>query len=180
MTTLVCFSGQIGSGKSSVSTAVAFALGWRRTGFGDYLRAEVERGGGDPTSREALQDLGQRLVEADAEAFCRSVLVAGGFTPGDDFLIDGVRHVEIFRILTRLAKPSIAHLLFLSADEAHRLERVRDRADKEDFARAATHRVEAELRDTLPALADVVINATQPFDDVVADCLAGIRIWQHS
>jgi dephospho-CoA kinase len=178
MTMLVCFSGQIGSGKSSVSTVVATALGWRRTGFGDYLRAEIVRAGGDPHSRESQQDLGQRLVEADPEAFCRSVLTAGGFTPGDDFLIDGVRHVEIFRILARIAAPSTARLLFLNAGEAHRLARVSDRADKDDFARAATHRVEAELSIDLPALADAVIDATRPFEDVVADCVAIVRTWQ--
>lgn len=91
MTVLVCFSGQIGSGKSSVSVAVATALGWSRTGFGDYLRAQIVQAGGDPHSRETLQDLGQRLVEADPEEFCRSVLNDGGFRPGEDFLIDGVR-----------------------------------------------------------------------------------------
>lgn len=180
MTTLVCFSGQIGSGKSSVSTAVATALCWPRTGFGDYLRAEITRGGGDPQSREALQDLGQRLVEADPEAFCLSVLAAGGFTPGDDFLIEGVRHVEIFHVLERIAAPSTARLLFLDAGNTHRLTRVRDRADKDDFARAATHRVESELRSDLPTLADMVVDATRSFDDVVADCLASIRMWQHS
>lgn len=180
MTMLVCFSGQIGSGKSSVSSAVAITLGWRRTGFGEFLRDEIVRTGGDPQSREALQNLGQRLIETDPEAFCRSVLAAGGFTPGDDFLIDGVRHVEIFRILGRIAAPSTARLLFLSVDEAHRLARVADRADKDDFARAATHRVEAELRDDLPALADAVVDATRPFDDVVADCLANIKMWQRS
>jgi cytidylate kinase len=43
MTLLLCFSGQIGSGKSSASIAVAEALGWKRTGFGDYLRSERSR-----------------------------------------------------------------------------------------------------------------------------------------
>jgi dephospho-CoA kinase len=180
MTTLVCFSGQIGSGKSSVSTVVATALGWRRTGFGDYLRAEITRAGGDPHSREGLQHLGQRLLESDPEAFCRSVMAAGGFTPGDDFLVDGVRHVEIFRILARIAAPSTARLLFLEAGEAHRLARVSDRADKDDFARAAMHLVEAELRNDLPAISDAVIDATRPFKDVVADCVAIVRIWQQS
>ena len=83
MSLLICFSGQIGSGKTSVSAAVAEALGWRRTGFGDYLRSEIERLGGDPSSRQALQDLGQKLVDEDPTAFCREVLLAGGFRPGD-------------------------------------------------------------------------------------------------
>jgi len=179
MTVLVCFSGQIGSGKSSVSVAVATALGWSRTGFGDYLRVGIVQAGGDPHSREALQ-LGQRLVEADPEEFCRSVLTDGGFKPGEDFLIDGVRHVTIFRILARIAAPSTARLLFLGADEALRLDRIADRPDKDDFVRAATHRAEAELRDDLPALADKIVDASRPFGDVVADCTEAIRAWRDS
>lgn len=178
MSLLVCFSGQMGSGKSSVSAAVAAALGWGRTGFGDYLRTEISRRGGDPNSREALQDLGQNFVEADAEAFCQSVLAAARFRPGDDFLIDGVRHVEIFRILVRLAKPSITKLLFLDADEVQRLVRISERSDKDDFSRAVSHRVEVELRSDLPALADAIVDATRSFDEIVAECLVKIEAWR--
>lgn len=178
MTMLVCFSGQIGSGKSSVCTAIAEALGWSYAGFGDYLRAEIGRAGGDPTSREALQDLGQRLVEADAEGFCRSVLASGGFKDGKNFLLDGVRHVDIFRILTRIVAPSSARLLFLSADEIQRLDRIAERPDKSDFTRAVGHQVEAELDNDLPAQADAIIDASQSFQDVVLACLAAIKKWQ--
>lgn len=178
MTTLVCFSGQIGSGKSSVSTAVAEALGCARSGFGEFLRAEIERRGGDATCREALQDLGQKLVETDADDFCRAVLAAGGFTSGEDFIVDGVRHVDILQRLTRIATPSRTRLLFLSADELKRIERVSGRSDKEDFSRAATHRVELELRNNLPAIADAVIDATRPFEEVVANCLVRIKQWR--
>lgn len=174
---LVCFSGQIGSGKSSVSAAVGTALGWRRTGFGDYLRAEIARLGGDPTSREALQNLGQQLVAADADAFCHSVLDAGGFKPGDNFLIDGVRHAEIFRILARFAEPSIARLLFLSVEETQRLARVAERTDNADFARASQHSVEAQLQNELPDLAHAVVDAARPFQEVVASCLTEIEGW---
>ncbi|MHB1955446.1 MAG: hypothetical protein ACYCOU_17050 [Sulfobacillus sp.] len=163
-----------------MSSAVAVALGWRRAGFGDFLREEIVRTGGDPQSREALQNLGQRLVKTDPEAFCRSVLAAGGFTRGENFVVDGIRHVEIFRILGHIAAPSTARLLFLNVDETHRLGRVADRPDKDDFARAVTHRVEAELREDLPELADLVVDATQPFDDVIANCLAHIRLWQQA
>jgi dephospho-CoA kinase len=177
MSLLVCFSGQIGSGKSSVSTAVADALGWRRTGFGDFLRSEIARSGGDPSSRRALQDLGQQHVDSDPEGFCREVLQDGGFRPGDDFLIDGVRHVDIFRILTHLAAPSVARLLVLQASDRARIGRVEERHDHVDFHRAARHRVEAELPDALPRHADALVDAEQPFDKVVADCLASIRSW---
>jgi hypothetical protein len=102
----------------------------------------------------------------------------GGFKPGEDFLIDGVRHVAIFRILAHIAAPSTARLLFLSANEALRLDRIADRPDKDDFARAATHRAEAELRDDLPTLADKIIDASRPFGDVVADCTEAIKAWR--
>lgn len=177
MSLLACFSGQIGSGKSSVSAAVAEALGWHRTGFGDFLRAEIARSGGIPASRQALQDLGQQHVDGDPEAFCRDVLGAGGFQPGDDFVVDGVRHVAIFRILRALAAPSTARLLFLEASETARTARIDTRSDHADLQRAAGHRVEAELRDALPEHADALIDADRPFGDVVEDCVALIRSW---
>ena len=180
MSLLLCLSGQIGSGKSSVSSAIGLALGWRRTGFGDFLRSEITRLGGNPDSREALQDLGQRRVDEDPNAFCREVLTAGGFKPGDNFVIDGVRHVSIFDILVAVSKPTHARLLFLGAVETTRIARVQTRDDAQDFARATTHRVEAELGDTLPQRADGVVNADQPLNRVVSDCLALIKGWQES
>ena len=179
MSLLLCFSGQIGSGKSSVSTAVAEALGWRRTGFGNFLRSEIVRLGGDPNDREALQDLGQRRVDEDPAAFCRDVLAAGGFHPGGDFIIDGVRHVRIFEVLADVGAPTQARLLFLGARDSTRLERVGARADAQDFDRASEHRVEAELRDALPDRADGVVDANQPLDRVVSDCLDLVRGWRQ-
>lgn len=177
MSLLLCFSGQIGSGKSSVSTAVANALGWHRTGFGDYLRSEIARRGGDPNDRQALQNLGQARVDDDASAFCRDVLAAGGFQPGNDFVIDGIRHVTIFEILKQIGAPGVAKLVFLGAGEATRSTRVQTRTDAADFARASTHRVEAELRDALPDRADGVVDADQPIEQVVSDCLDLVTSW---
>ena len=178
MSLLLCFSGQIGSGKSSVSSAVAEALGWRRTGFGDYLRSEIARLGGDPSSRKALQDLGQSRVEDDPSAFCRDVLAAGGFRAGDDFVIDGIRHLGIFEILNAISRPTRAQLIFLGAAEATRIARVDERPDRQDFARASGHRAESELRDALPQRADGLVSADQPLERVIADCLDFVRRWQ--
>lgn len=178
MSLLLCFSGQIGSGKSSVSTAVAAALGWRRTGFGDYLRNEIARLGGDPSDRNALQDLGQKRVEDDPAAFCRDVLAAAGFQPGDDFVIDGIRHDTIFELLAALGVPSQARLLFLGAGETTRIARVGTRPDAGDFDRASKHRVEAELAGALPRRADGMVNADQPFDHVISDCLNLVEEWR--
>jgi cytidylate kinase len=179
MAMLISFAGHIGSGKSSVCHALAERLGWPRAGFGDYLRSELARQGREPT-REALQNVGQALVEADAESFCRAVLASSGFEPGRDFLVDGVRHVDIQRMLAHLAPPSIPKLIFLAADGASRLERVDSRADgRAVFVRAEAHRVESELRRELPALADANVDATQCFPSVVEQCLALIRGWSR-
>jgi cytidylate kinase len=177
MSVLLCFSGQIGSGKSSVSKAVAEALGWSRIGFGEYLRNEVTRLGGDPNGRRALQDLGQMRVNDDPVAFCRDVLNAGGFKPGDNFVIDGIRHISIFEILAQLGKPSNARLLYLRASESARMARVEVRSDSSDFARASRHRVEAELSDMLPQRAHGIVSADQSLDCVVSDCLNLVQKW---
>lgn len=180
MSLLLCFSGQIGSGKSSVSAAVAEALGWRSTGFGDYLRSAIAQSGGDPDDRQALQDLGQARVDQDGLKFCQDVLVAAGFQPGDNFVIDGIRHVSIFEHLAQVSAPSEAKLLFLNAGVGTRSSRVQERPDAGDFERAVGHRVEAELRHALPDRADAVIEADQALERVVADCLAYVVRWTAS
>lgn len=178
MSLLLCFSGQIGSGKSSVSTAVSEALGWRRAGFGDFLRNEVARLGGDPNDRRALQDLGQAFVDKDPSAFCHDVLASGGFHAGDDFVIDGVRHVGIFDLLSKIATPSRSRLIFLGALETSRIARVEARPDALDFARASRHSVEAELSEALPQRADGIVDANQSLDVVVDACLRWVHRWK--
>jgi dephospho-CoA kinase len=177
MSLLLCFSGEIGSGKTSVSKQVASALDWTCVGFGDYLRSEIQRKGGDPTSREELQTLGQERVKSNPRKFCEDVLASGDYTPGDDFVIDGIRHVEIFNILTEIVAPSRAKLLYLDSKEKVRLSRINDKDDVQDFARASDHPVEAELGDKLPRCADGVIDANKPLKQVVEDCLKLVEHW---
>ena len=178
MSLLVCLSGQIGSGKSSVSRAVAQELGCKRIGFGDFLRAELERVGGDSTSRPQLQELGQQRVATDPTGFCRAALAAGGFTTGADFVLDGVRHTEILQILGRLAAPSTVRLVYLDATELQRSQRVAIRDNDADFPRTQTHQVEAESGDALRKQADLVVDADRPRVAVVADCLTAIETWR--
>ena len=172
---VVCFAGQIGSGKTSVSRRLEEALGWPRAAFGEYLRAEVSLRGGDPESREQLQNLGQMLVDEDPSQFCNSVMTSSGFEPGGYLLLDAIRHVAIQRIAAELARPSETRLIYLAASEDGRLERVASRADgARDFIRASAHRVETELQTSLPEIADIVIDSTAPLDEVVNECLSAL------
>ncbi|MDE2827462.1 MAG: hypothetical protein OXL40_09170 [Bacteroidota bacterium] len=174
---LLCFSGRIGSGKSSVSSAVADSLGWRRVGFGDFLRADLESRGGDPNSRRQLQDLGQFRVDHDPVNFCMDVLTFGGFEPNEHIVIDGIRHAVMFEQLARLVAPVEVRLIFLNADELSRLARLRGRMDNESLLDAEQHPVEAELTGTICTQADVAIDATRPLHEVVSVCLSFARKW---
>ena len=177
---LVCFSGKIGSGKTSTSNAVAKALGCGYASFSGYLRDVVARRGGDPDCRESLQDLGQDRIEEDAELFCRDVLAAAGFVPGQDFVLDGVRHFEVLHHLVRIAVPSEMRLFFLEADARLRSRRVGERSAKEgeDFDRAASHVVEEEMADKLPMAAHAIIDNSLPSCDVIDQCVGLIEKWR--
>jgi adenylate kinase family enzyme len=135
---VISFSGRIGSGKTSITQTLAGLLEWPRTGFGDYLRARIAREGGDPNSREALQDLGQKLVDADSERFCRDVLSVARFEPGGFLLLDGVRHVDIQKCVSRLVVPSRSMLIHIAIDDSEVRKRVQSRLESDDeIARAA-------------------------------------------
>ena len=178
---VVSFSGQIGSGKSSISSALAKTLGWPRVSFGDYLRAEVKRRGGNPNSRHMLQKLGQVLVDTHPESFSQSVLDMADFMPGGDLILDGIRHVEVQTIISRLVVPSEAKLIHLSADVSTRLERVAARPDgQSDFTRTDRHQVEEELRNRLPTFADAVVDARADVEITCRKCLNLIRTWSRS
>lgn len=175
---VICFSGRIGSGKSSVTESLAAALGWRRAGFGDYLRQRIVQEGGDPTSRQALQDLGQRLVDTDPDQFCRDVIAGVGFRPSEDLLLDGIRHLDIYRRVERLVAPSQARLIHLAADDEHVRDRVARREDgAADLARAESHRVESDLSMSLPSIADVTIDANLPLTVVLDRCVDALQVF---
>lgn len=178
MSILVCFAGQIGSGKTSISIAVADALGCKRTSFGEFLRAEVTRQGGNPDHRETLQDLGRSYVTKGPEEFCRQVLAAGLYRADENFILDGVRHVDIYLALQRLVVPAAVKLIFLQSDDEIRKQRVIARdGSATDLVRADAHPVEADLRANLPALAATTINGAAPLDEVVRQSLAAIGRW---
>lgn len=172
---VVCFSGRIGSGKTSVTRALSGRLGWRRAAFGDYLRDRIGREAGDTSDREALQELGQRLVDTDAALFCRDVLAHAGYIQGESLLVDGIRHVAMYRHVASLVAPVPSRLIHLNADSEY----VRDRVDRRsgeasDLARAEAHRVEAELATVVPATADAIVDGNQEFDAVVSSVMATI------
>ena len=173
----ISFSGRIASGKTTITQTLSDVLRWRRVGFSDYLRHVFEgQGSSDPT-REQLQDLGQSLVAKDPDQFCRDVLALGGFSPGENIILDGIRHADIQSRLARLVKPSRAVLIHLAASGELARQRVEKRgASDEEFRRASEHAVEQDLLKSLPSCANHIVDAALPLLDVVSRCIDAMNV----
>lgn len=174
---LVCLSGKIASGKTTLSTKIAEHFGWSKTSFGDYLRGEAQRNG-RTKDRQCLQDLGQRMVEEDAELFCRKVLAAGDFVAGEGFVLDGLRHVVVLDRLVRIVSPAEVRVIYLDAPDPLIWRREEERSDRDhrDSKQAMEHAVEAGL-DQIREIADEIIDASLPECVVLECCIDAVHRW---
>jgi cytidylate kinase len=155
----VAFGGRLGAGKSTISTALADDLGWRRVSFGDFVRSVAATRGMQP-SRQVLQDIGAELESQDTVAFCRNVLQAGGWNPRESVVIDGIRHARVLDVLRELVAPVPLFFVFLDAESESRKQRLyqRDSIDAESLAVAESHSTEHDVASILPDLADLRVS----------------------
>ncbi|GAA4506600.1 hypothetical protein GCM10023172_35970 [Hymenobacter ginsengisoli] len=165
---VLAFSGKIGSGKSSVSAAAADALNLPWVSFGDYVRKQAVAKHLE-SSRQNLQDLGQKLLKADAEGFCQAVLSqAPDWQHG--LVVDGIRHVDVLTIIKRLVIPQQLIHIHLALDEPMREARVTSRegvVEESERIRMNNHPTEEQVLELLPSIADVVVSSTGTLDTVV-------------
>lgn len=125
-----------------------------------------------------LQDLGQSLVQADPDAFCRNVIDQIAFVPGGNLVMDGIRHADMQRRVATAVLPSDTRLIYLAADDDFLAQRVRRRGASEmELRRANDHEVEQELLESLPGIADAIIDTSQPPKVVVLECLQMVERW---
>ncbi|MFX0116116.1 MAG: AAA family ATPase [Candidatus Hodarchaeota archaeon] len=172
---IIGFSGKIGSGKTTLSAAVAEALNWPCVSFGDYVR-EVARRKGVESSRKMLQEIGALLVE-NPDEFCLSLLKQYGWKPGQHLIVDGIRHVKIIYSLRKVTEPSRVFLIFVEVDEKVRKKRLlnyKDIAEQED-QELESHVTEAEVKTILPAMADLLVDGTRPVPDILNQILGWIN-----
>lgn len=166
MTLLVlCFSGRIGSGKTSVSQLVAdnFKAAW--TSFGDFMRAYASAESLDPTSREVLQDLGQRLLNTYGTRWlCEQVVARANLSGGGVLVIDGIRHVDVADCIKEMFSPSKA--LFIHLELSGGIERSRD-LDAATRVHAESHSTERDVLGPLSSYADLVVYNDASLDVVV-------------
>ena len=169
--TVLAFSGGIASGKSELSTAVAEALGYPRVSFGDYVRT-VTGFRGLEQCRQNWQMVGEALLLEDPRQFCVAVLTQDSWTPGDPLVVDGVRHVDVTKMLSKLVSPSELRLVYIDTDTRIRVERLFQRtSDGGSLTTLDEHSTEVQVVGALRARADLVVDGTKPLavlvDEVV-------------
>lgn len=160
---VIGFSGQIGSGKSTLARAVAEELYWPYISFGSCIRA-IALSRGLELHRETLQNLGAELVESDPEKLCKLVLADANLEPGQPFVVEGIRHVEILRILKGMASPLEFHLIFVTVAETLRSERLLQRDRQYPQGLLGRHSTEQDVKNVLEHLASCVIENDQSIE----------------
>jgi dephospho-CoA kinase len=167
--TVIAFSGGIKSGKSTVSSAVAEALGCPRVSFGSYVRT-ITQLRGLKESRENWQAVGESLIKEDLRQFCAGVLAQSSWEPGGALVVDGVRHVEVAQMLKRMVAPSGLRLVYIEADDASREQRHRETSpDEPPLVQLEAHSTEVQVKGELRCLADLVVDGTRSPEKVTSE-----------
>lgn len=170
------FAGSIASGKSTLSIAVASALGWQRVSFGDCVRAVAQNQGlGD--SREVLQAVGASLINQGWEQFCKAVLAQSNWEPGQPLIVDGIRHAEIVPIMRLIVAPWDFRLVFVAVNESIREARLLERglSDRQQWQQLEAHSTEAQVQAVLPEMADLTADSTRKIEDLVLEIVTWVN-----
>lgn len=160
---VVC--GRIGSGKSAVSALLASDLSIQVVSFGDYVR-HVARRHSQPTTRSALQDLGDGLYQQmGASGLLEATLDMAGVASDETVIIDGVRHIEVLTEIRRRAGKTVALYLDVSSEERYQRRKSQGHTELswEEFVAVDGHLVEAGIGPLMDQC-DFVIDASKPLD----------------
>ena len=170
MSLVLCFSGGIASGKTTVASAVAERFGLGSASFGRFVRSTA-KARGVPEERERLQALGESLIEQMGwQGFCRAVLDAASWKPGSSLVIDGIRHVDAVETIRVLVAPVPTKLIFVDVPQEVRQARAEDRpGDVTDLARADAHSTEKDVHHVLKARADLVLDGKREPTSLLED-----------
>lgn len=153
------FCGMLGSGKSTVSKAVALHLGANWSGFGKIVKKMAEEQG-LKIEREQLQAFGEQIVRETPEMFCEKILADASYLNGHAIVLDGLRHASILALLRQKLAPAQLLCVFVDIGEAIRVERVskRDGLSSERLRQLDMHSTEIEVGKVLRSLSDFVVD----------------------
>ena len=162
---VIVFSGKVGSGKTTISTEIAYALGWEWLSFGNYIR-KVAKEINLAEERKVLQDLGEQLLKQNLKTFCLNVLhqVTWQDKP---LVIDGVRHREVIACLRDIVMPIPLFHIHIVVDEINQRGRILQREKESTIELIEAHSTEAQTSQILAESADLILDSTLPVDHLV-------------
>ena len=172
------FSGSIGSGKSTLSAELAKTLKYKYASFGMYVRKLAVNLGYIDASRSQLQEIGEALVRTEARSFCQSVLQAAEWSQGEGLIIDGIRHLHIWKILHHICAPQKLFLIYILVDENIRRERVISRDRDKEFTSAMRHSTELQVKEILRLKADLLVDGNETVEkniELISNSLNALR-----
>jgi len=169
---IIAFTGLPQTGKTTLARLLANELRCKLVGFGNFVRQEATRRGIENPTRRDLQDLGQALVKEDSLAFCRQVLASVNFSPGEQIILDGVRHKEVLESLTILAPSQPIKLIYLTASVNTRKART---PKNTELTVVDAHEVESHIEKEIRVLADLVVNTDGDVDESFGRIIWWIR-----
>jgi cytidylate kinase/transcriptional regulator with XRE-family HTH domain len=172
---IIAFTGQRGSGKTTISEGVAKVLNWPRASFGEYLRAAAKRQGvADAT--ENLQELGAALAK-EPDRFCDAVLTFSKWEAGEPLIVEGVRHKTILESLRRKVAPLEVRLVYLDISEKERIKRLaqRESSTEQRIVAVENHSTESQVKNVLSDAADFHVSTEDSADVVVGKIVDWIQ-----
>ncbi len=152
---IICITGEIASGKTTLSRELSKMTGYPRYSISDYLKEKAKIHGYDIITREVLQSVGKVCIDLGWNSFCTGFLTYVNWNVNQPLIIDGIRHKEFFTALKELISPDLCLLLFLDVENAIIQERLRIRGETQINH---SHISEGNLEE-LKLLADYIIYA---------------------
>lgn len=171
---IIGIAGQTGSGKTTLASDLCINLNGVLVSFGSFVKAEAKRRG-MTGSYTVLQQLGEDLIkELGTEEFVYQVL--NSVSPGNSpfLIIDGIRHVEILKVIKPLSIKFF--FIYLEIEEITRIKRLqqRDNLDFDSIQKAVHHPMEKNIP-YLREYADIVLyeSSIQAMIFCIKDKLSG-------
>ncbi len=158
-------SGTIASGKTFVSQNILKARPLFYTSFSDVLKRSCEISGQKPT-RDVLQNLGQQMITAKGADGFVDWIIRHIDLPNDNILLDGFRHVAIWRAFQR--RYPTARLVFCDVSGPEQIRRIcaRDNLTPTQAEQIIRHPVEQDVC-RLKALSSAVFDEKTTEEDIV-------------
>lgn len=122
---IICVSGKIGSGKTTLRKLLMEKLDFNGYSVSDYLKHIAKESGVDSNDRSVLQAIGKSCIQKGQQSFVSDFLQFVG--EKEDIIIDGIRHIEFYKELVRQCKTTKIYLIALIVDPDERADRIKRR-----------------------------------------------------